>query len=51
MKFTVLTNPELGNNFVNDLIDAGLRPEILVTQNPFLRKENIFYKIYCKKNS
>jgi methionyl-tRNA formyltransferase len=49
MKFIVLTNPDVGNNFVNELIVSGLIPEMIVTDSPFYVKKTFFLKYIAKK--
>ena len=49
MKFILMTNPTLEHNVVNELLKSGLKPQAIVTDNPFYVRKTSFIKYFAKK--
>lgn len=49
MKFIVMTNPAYENKFIEELLDSGLVPEMIVTESPFYTYHTNILKYIIKK--
>jgi len=49
MKFILMTNPTLDHNVVYELIKSNLKPQAIITDNPFYVKKTGFAKYFAKK--